>query len=81
MNWKKVPPEPADFLDGFLEGFNCDKRKMSGSPVYFVNGNMFAGVHQGSIFLRLSEEDRKLVLGECDGAVPSELLKGRIMKE
>jgi TfoX/Sxy family transcriptional regulator of competence genes len=59
MKFKKADEGHSEFLEEMVSSFVCQKRKMFGSPVYFVNGSMFTGVHQDSIFLRLSEEDRE----------------------
>jgi TfoX/Sxy family transcriptional regulator of competence genes len=79
--WKKSSPELGKLLEGALVRFTCDQRKMFGSPVYMINRNMFAGVHQDNIFIRLSEADRKSILSKVAGAMQFEPLKGHIMKE
>lgn len=56
MPWKKANKELSDFLDGALSSFKCQKKIMFGSPAYFVNTNMFTGVFQDDIFIRLSEK-------------------------
>ncbi len=55
MKWKKVSPEVSGYLDEMLGSFICARRTMFGCPAYFVNSNMFAGVFENLIFLRLSE--------------------------
>jgi len=53
---------------------------MFGYPCAFVNGNMFAGLFQTGLFVRLSEPERKEFL--ClKGATPFEPLPGRVMRE
>ena len=79
--WKKSSPELAKVLDAALIRFTCDKRPMFGSPVFWVNRNMFAGVHQDNIFIRLPEADRKDIFNIFPGTAPFEPLKGHIMKE
>ena len=79
--WKKSSPELGKLLEGALIRFTCDQRKMFGSPVYMINRNMFAGVHQDNLFIRLSEADRKSILSKVAGAAQFEPLKGHIMKE
>lgn len=54
---------------------------MFGAPTFFVNGNMFAGVHEDSIILRLSEPDREGLASDCNEARPFEPMAGRPMKE
>jgi TfoX/Sxy family transcriptional regulator of competence genes len=79
--WKKVPPEMATFLDRALAGFACEKRSMFGCPVYFVNGNMFAGLHQDNLFVRLPANDQKELFKAYDEASVFEPMAGRPMKE
>jgi TfoX/Sxy family transcriptional regulator of competence genes len=79
--WKKSSPELARVLDAALLRFTCDKRPMFGSPVFWINRNMFAGVHEDHIFIRLPETERKEILNRFPGASPFEPLKGHIMKE
>jgi TfoX/Sxy family transcriptional regulator of competence genes len=79
--WKKSSPELAKVLDAALIRFTCDKRPMFGSPVFWINRNMFAGVHEDNIFIRLSEADRKDILKKFPDAAPFEPLKGHVMKE
>lgn len=81
MKWKKVSPELSELLEKNLEDFNCQKRQMFGCPAYFVNNNMFTGVHQDNIILRLSENGRKKIQDKYDEAEPFEPMKGRVMKE
>jgi len=81
MKWKKPSEELSQFLDENIASFNVRKKKMFGCPVYFVNDNMFAGVFQNDIFIRLSEPDRIEIISKYDEAMPFEPVKGRIMKE
>jgi TfoX/Sxy family transcriptional regulator of competence genes len=79
--WKKVPPELDAFLAESLAPFACEKRSMFGCPVYFVNKNMFAGLHQDNLFIRLSAEDRDKLFATFDEAAVFEPMAGRPMKE
>jgi TfoX/Sxy family transcriptional regulator of competence genes len=81
MVWRKPSPELIRFLDEVLASYQCQRKPMFGSPVYWVNGNMFAGVHQGSLFVRLSEADRQAIFAASDEAAPFEPMPGRPMKE
>jgi TfoX/Sxy family transcriptional regulator of competence genes len=81
MKRKKVSLEVSGYLDEILCSFNCAKRTMFGCPAYFVNSNMFAGVFEGHIFLRLSEEDRERIFVEYDEAAHFDPLGGSPMKE
>jgi TfoX/Sxy family transcriptional regulator of competence genes len=55
-------------------------RQVFGYPTAFVNGQMFAGLHQDRLFVRLSAEDRASLL-EHQGAQVFEPLPGRQMHE
>jgi TfoX/Sxy family transcriptional regulator of competence genes len=55
------------------------RRKMFGCPCAFVNGNMFAGVYQQSIVLRLPEDPRSALLHH--GRAQPFTVRGRTMRE
>jgi hypothetical protein len=42
-----------------MRNYDCDRRLIFGSPTFFVNGRIFTGGHEDTIFLRLSDSDRK----------------------
>jgi TfoX/Sxy family transcriptional regulator of competence genes len=81
MKWEKASPELGKLLEEALADFHVEKKIMFGAPVYTVNRNMFTGVHQSNIFLRLSETDRKKIVYAYDEAVPFEPVHGHVMKE
>jgi len=81
MAWKKVSPELSQILAEAMTAFPAQKRIMFGCPAYFVNGNMFAGVHQDSLMIRLSEADQHELLRQNDEVSPFEPMPGRPMKE
>src|SRR5215831_4220716 len=54
-------------------------RPMFGNESAFVNGNMFYGLFGDDLFVRLSEEDSKELLGK--GGSPLEPMKGHPMKD
>jgi hypothetical protein len=43
MDWEKASVELGIELSHLLTGFICQKKPMFGSPVYFINDNMFTG--------------------------------------
>jgi len=49
--------------------------------MYFVNDNMWTGVHQDSLIVRMSENDRGEILRNHPGVSMFEPLPGRIMTE
>ena len=81
MKWKKVSPEMNRFLDDNMSAFPADRRPMFGASTYFANGNMFAGIHEDRIILRLSEADRREITSLYDDVTPFEPMPGRFMKE
>ena len=81
MKWKKVTPELNAFLEKNMASFKADRRPMFGASTYFVKGNMFAGIHEDTIILRLSEKDRQEIMKEYDEVRPFEPVAGRPMKE
>jgi TfoX/Sxy family transcriptional regulator of competence genes len=81
MDWKKVSPEMTELLDRILAPFRAERKKMFGCPVYFVNNNMFAGVHADNIFIRLNAADRAEIARLSDEITVFEPAEGRPMKE
>jgi TfoX/Sxy family transcriptional regulator of competence genes len=68
MTWPKSSKVLGDRLALRLEKYRCDRRKMFGADVWFVNGNMFMGVFGEAAFLRLTEEDGMAIKREIPGA-------------
>jgi TfoX/Sxy family transcriptional regulator of competence genes len=81
LKWKKVSAELSELLEEAVSDFGCQKRMMFGCPAFFVNNNMFTGVHQDNIILRLSEKERQEIKINYDESEPFEPMKGRVMKE
>ena len=81
MSWKKANRDLIEKLEAALAGYDADPRFMFGSPTFFVNNNMFAGVHQDTVILRLSEADRAALYGEHPDIGPFTPMEGRPMKE
>ncbi|HYK87126.1 MAG TPA: TfoX/Sxy family protein [Acidobacteriota bacterium] len=80
--WQKSPAQLVELFARLQAGLppEAEKRKMFGYPCSFVNGQMFAGLHQTNMVLRLGEEDRAEFLRQA-GAEIFEPMPGRIMKE
>jgi TfoX/Sxy family transcriptional regulator of competence genes len=79
--WRKAPTELVETFQKALSGIaGAEPRKMFGYPCAFVNGQMFTGLHQENMILRLSEEDRSAFLA-LSGAKIFEPMPGRQMKE
>jgi TfoX/Sxy family transcriptional regulator of competence genes len=81
MTWEKADSELIKLLEKSLADYSCERKYMFGSPTFFINNNMFAGVHQRTIILRLSESDRGEIQARHTQAKPFEPMPGRLMKE
>jgi TfoX/Sxy family transcriptional regulator of competence genes len=81
LKWEKPSEELMEFLTAKLENVKCEKRKMFGQFAFFLNGNMFTGVFQSKIFLRLSPESKKETMEHHPKISQFEPRKGQIMKE
>lgn len=80
----KWRPAPASLIEAFNKAImlfpEAEVRKTFGYPSSFAQGNMFAGLHQESMVLRLSDEDRAKFL-ELRGARQFEPMPGRPMRQ
>jgi TfoX/Sxy family transcriptional regulator of competence genes len=81
MKWKKPTPALVEYMEAAVAAYDCEKRPMFGCPSWFVRGNLFAGVFQDSLLLRLSEADRAAIAKAIDEAAPFEPMPGRPMRE
>ena len=69
---KKTPPDLITHFDAALpQAADVQRRQMFGCPCAFVNGNMFAGLH----------EDRLMVRVPDAAAAHPAVIMGRTMKE
>ena len=81
MKWEKPSAEIISTFEKIVPVIaGVEKRKMFGLPCVFINSNMFMGVHQNNIVLRLPLGDREAFL-KLEGAQVFEPQPGRIMKE
>lgn len=78
--WKKASEELGDLVAEYVADYETEFRKMFGSPVHFVNGNIFIGVHGDGIMIRLTNEDQEKLYAEHDESTPF-TPNGRRMKE
>jgi TfoX/Sxy family transcriptional regulator of competence genes len=70
--WKKVPEALAQAFDAALPRSPLvERRRMFGCPCAFVNGNMFAGLHEERLIVRVPQE----------AAARPFVVMGRTMKE
>jgi TfoX/Sxy family transcriptional regulator of competence genes len=73
--------EAAQRLETIAKPFACKKKPMFGHEVYWINGNMFTGVFESSIWMRLSPQDQTEFLGKFKDAKEFEPMAGRPMKD
>jgi len=77
----KAPAELVRVFENALKDFPmATQRKMFGYPCAFVNGNMFTGLFQEEVFLRLSDADRAAIRKEY-GTPLFEPMPGRPMRQ
>ena len=80
MDWKKSPESLVALFDDVApRDAPVERRQMFGYPAAFVHGNLFAGLFQDSVMLRLPEADRTEFM-TMPGARPFEPMPGRPMK-
>lgn len=80
-SFRKSPPELVDRFAELAELTPAATRKqMFGYPTCVLGGNMFMGLHDTRMFLRLSEPDRELFTSDHGGEV-FEPMPGRPMRE
>ena len=79
MTWSKSPQALVALFDACLPNEpGVERRRMFGYPCAFVNGNLFAGVFEESVIVRLSERER--AEAERAGGAPFAPM-GRPMRE
>jgi TfoX/Sxy family transcriptional regulator of competence genes len=78
--WEKSAPELVARFDTCLPKTpDVERRQMFGCPCAFVNGNMFTGMHEQRIIVRLAEGERPKLLAEA-GASDFTVM-GKTMRE
>ncbi len=76
----QAPEEMVRLFESAMQDFPAaQQRKMFGYPAAFVKGNMFAGLFQEEMFLRLSDEDRAAIRKQY-GTKLFEPMPGRPMR-
>jgi TfoX/Sxy family transcriptional regulator of competence genes len=80
MAWQKAPLELISFIDENMKGLAAERRMMFGYPAYFVNQNMFGGLFQDTLFLRLPDEQVKDLQESGMALRQLEPMPGRPMK-
>src|SRR5260370_21176543 len=65
MQMEKSPPELEKiFEEAFPDDARAERRKMFGFPSGVVNGNMFGGLFERDVVLRLGEADLALMIND-----------------
>lgn len=60
--WQKPSKETIAIYQNIVARLDgVEKRTLFGCPCAFVNGNMFFGVYQDQLFLRMNDEQRELL--------------------
>jgi TfoX/Sxy family transcriptional regulator of competence genes len=78
--FEKSPPElVARFAELAEQVPEAARKQMFGYPTCVLNGNMFMGLHQDRVFLRLDEADQERFRSELGGE-PFEPMPGRPMR-
>jgi TfoX/Sxy family transcriptional regulator of competence genes len=80
MKWRKSSEELIAAFESVMPGAPAVMRKMFGFPAGFIHGNMFMGLHQENMILRLPEKSRTEILA-IEGAKLFEPMPGRPMRE
>lgn len=81
MAWKKPTERTIAVFDSMVPKHpKVERRKMFGFPVAFANGNMFIGLHEDRMILRLGEKERERFIAGF-GARIFEPMAGRPMRE
>jgi len=81
MAWEKSSESLIEaFYQALPDDERVERRKMFGFPCAFVNGNMFTGLHQKDLIVRLPEAARAELL-ELPGTSLFEPMAGRVMRE
>ena len=80
MKWRKSPQDLIDLFESVMPGPPATQRKMFGYPAGFVNGNLFMGLFQDDLILRLPDSRRQELLA-ANKVKLFEPMPGRPMRE
>ena len=81
MAWKKSSTALVEAFHPALPGDGrVERRQMFGYPCAFVNRNMFTGLHEENLVVRLDADARAELL-RVKGARAFEPMPGRVMRE
>jgi TfoX/Sxy family transcriptional regulator of competence genes len=80
MRIKRSEPSLVELFATLLPDSGGQARTMFGCPCGFIGGNMFTGLFEDKLFVRLAEEDRAVLLAK-EGAELFDPMGGRPMRE
>ena len=81
MKWLKAPEELKNLIEKLMAPIQSEKRPMFGYPAFFINRNMFAGLFQDKVFVRLSPDQLSSLRSTFPGIHSLEPMPGRPMKD
>jgi TfoX/Sxy family transcriptional regulator of competence genes len=81
VKWIKAPEELKVLIGKLMAPVDCEKRPMFGYPAYFINKNMFAGLFQDKLFVRLSPDQLPALKKAFPALANLEPMPGRPMKD
>jgi len=79
MAWKKNSPEAVSRFDKLVALPGAERGIMFGCPIYKLQGERYASLHQNRVVLRLSPKDAAQLISE--GGRTFEPFKGRPMRD
>jgi hypothetical protein len=78
MAWKKNSPEAVSRFDALVALPGAERGVMFGCPVYKLQGERYASLHQNRVVLRLASKDAAQLISQ--GGRTFEPFKGRPMQ-
>jgi len=81
MAWEKPTKELEDIIEQAMEKYDTTMKRMFGSRMFFVNNNMWTGVHRDTLITRLGEEDRGEIIRTFQEVDMFEPNPGQILSE
>src|ERR1700730_425953 len=65
MGWKQSSDSMIELFERMVPvDRRVERRTMFGCQTGFANGNLFLGLHENRLFIRLSEDDRAVLIKE-----------------
>ena len=80
MAWKKATEEINALHSSLVAPYPCQRRQMFGFQVFFINNNMFTGIYEDGMILRLPAAEQAQMMAANDEVTPF-TPQGRRMNE